>query len=159
MLSCRNSDWNRLGKEILFWHQWWAMLPLTSLLQGLSGTETENNPQKQLRNTEGEGRLNTFYRFYASRHVTVTSNSFNKYNHATHNSNMVPYFKYLEIYVLPVLHGERKVASKNDQVLLPTETHTLAEIKAAHHLSTFRTHGPAEQLSWGSWQCQISFPC
>lgn len=55
------------------------MLPLTSLLQGLSGTEAENNPQKEVRNTEAEGRLSTFYGFYAPRHATVTTNSFNKY--------------------------------------------------------------------------------
>lgn len=55
------------------------MLPLTSLLQGLSGTATENNPQKQLRNSEAEGKLNTFYGFHAARHATATPNSFNKY--------------------------------------------------------------------------------
>lgn len=59
------------------------MLPLTSLLQGLSGTATENNPQKHLRNTEGEGKLNTFYGFYAPRHAILTSNSFNKYQPCT----------------------------------------------------------------------------
>jgi len=79
------------------------MLPLTSLLQGLSGTRTENNPQKQFGNREGEGKLNTLstwlksvrvmslatakrlqmlqrpFGFYPLRYATVTFNSFHKY--------------------------------------------------------------------------------
>lgn len=46
------------------------MLPLTSLLQGLSGTKTENNPQKQLRNTKGKGKHNTLSIWLKSVRVT-----------------------------------------------------------------------------------------